>query len=113
ITPVIQKETYQYKVQTQSLEPKKEAKKTPVAFDPERLMQMMMEMPVSKDMEVGSPVIAIDLHLEALPGDFSGMDASEKLHVQLQCFQQALERAISHSAKVLYVIHGRGSGKLK
>ena len=113
LTPIIQKKTYQYKVQTQSLQQKKEEKKPTVTFDPELLMQMMMEMPPSKDMEVERPVIAIDLHIEALPRDFSGMDASEKLHVQLQSFQQALERAISHGAKVLYAIHGVGSGKLK
>ena len=41
------------------------------------------------------------------------MSASEKLSLQLNRFQQELERAISHHAERLHAIHGVGSGKLK
>lgn len=112
-TPIIQKETYQYKVQTQSLHPKTEEKKKRVEFDSEALKQMMMDQPMIKDKEVESPEAEIDLHIEVLVNDHRDMNASEKLQVQLTCFQQALERAIVHHGHILYAIHGVGSGKLK
>lgn len=111
--PIIQKETYQYKVQTQSLHPIKEEKKKPLEFDTEVLKQMMMDQAVIKDEEVESPAIEIDLHIEVLVNDHRNMSASEKLQVQLSSFQQALERAIVHHGHILYAIHGVGSGKLK
>jgi hypothetical protein len=112
-TPIIQKETYQYRIPTQSLHPKKEEKKKRVEFDREVLKQMMMDQPMLKDKEVESPAEEIDLHIEALINDYSDMNASEKLQVQLSCFQQALDRTIMHHGHILYVIHGVGSGKLK
>ncbi|HYV94330.1 MAG TPA: Smr/MutS family protein [Chitinophagales bacterium] len=113
LTPIIQKETYQYKVQTQSLQPKKEERKEQVGFDAEVLKQMMMDTPVIKDNETESADIETDLHIEALTMDHGTMDASEMLHVQLTRFQQALDRAIARNAGRLYMIHGVGSGKLK
>lgn len=113
ITPIIKKETYQYKVPTQSLQQKKEEKKKPVAFDAEALKQMMMDIPLIKDNEVESADNEIDLHIEALANDYDIMDASEKLQLQLVRFQQALDQAIARNAGKFYIIHGIGSGKLK
>ena len=112
-TPVLQKETYQYKVQTQSLRPKKEEKKKRVEFDSEVLKQMMMDQPMTKDKENEPPEAEIDLHIEKLVNDHHDMNSSEKLQLQLNSFQQALERAIVHHGHILYAIHGVGSGKLK
>ncbi|MEO5673246.1 MAG: Smr/MutS family protein [Chitinophagales bacterium] len=112
-TPILQTENYNYKVITESLQVKKEPVQKSVSFDAEVLKQMMMEVPVVKDQEVGPAVMEIDLHIERLARDHEQMGASEMLRLQLTLFQRELERAIAHRAERLFAIHGIGTGKLK
>ncbi len=112
-TPILKKENYNYKIVTASLKEKKPEPEKSVTFDPEALKQMMMDIPVMKDNEVEDAVVEIDLHIEVLARDYALLSAGEKLQIQLKSFQQALERAISHNAEKLFVIHGVGSGKLR
>ncbi len=84
-----------------------------VAFNAELLKLQMMDNPVNKDQDLSSAEHEIDLHIEALAHDHHTMHHSEMLHVQLQKFQQSLERAITSGKDKFYVIHGVGSGKLK
>ncbi len=107
-------EAYIYKINTVELKRSEQpVKQKNVAFDAELLKLQMMDNPVNKDQDVSSAPHEIDLHIEALARDHHTMQSSEMLHVQLQNFQQSLERAIANGKDKFYVIHGVGSGKLK
>ncbi|MDP4208002.1 MAG: DUF2027 domain-containing protein [Bacteroidota bacterium] len=55
----------------------------------------------------------IDLHIEQLVEDFSGMSAGEILDIQMGRFTIALEGAIRNHVHKIVFIHGVGNGKLK
>ncbi len=55
----------------------------------------------------------INLHIEELLDNYSGMSNAEIIQVQLRHFQKALDRAITGHYRKLIVIHGVGNGRLK
>lgn len=55
----------------------------------------------------------INLHMEDLRDEYSGMSAGEKLQMQLRYFSKKLEEAIAKRQKTLIVIHGVGKGTLR
>src|SRR6218665_22372 len=55
----------------------------------------------------------IDLHIEELMDNYSGMSNAEIVQVQLRHFQTALDTAINEHYRTLTVIHGVGNGRLK
>jgi hypothetical protein len=55
----------------------------------------------------------VDLHLEELLENTSGMSSGEKLNYQLNYFKRELENAISGNIRKIVFIHGIGSGKLR
>lgn len=55
----------------------------------------------------------IDLHIEELMDNYSGMSNAEIVQVQLRHFQAALDTAINEHYRTLTVIHGVGNGRLK
>jgi hypothetical protein len=55
----------------------------------------------------------IDLHIEELMDDYSGMSNAQIIQIQLRHFQQALDTAINEHCRKLIVIHGVGNGRLK
>ena len=55
----------------------------------------------------------IDLHIENLPSRKGKMSSSEKLQLQLNHFEQYMDKAIRLGVPRIYVIHGIGKGKLK
>jgi Pyruvate/2-oxoacid:ferredoxin oxidoreductase gamma subunit len=55
----------------------------------------------------------VDLHIEHLVEDFSGMSAGEILDLQMSRFTIALEGAMKGKTKKMVFIHGIGNGKLK
>lgn len=55
----------------------------------------------------------IDLHIENLSSRKGKMSSSEKLQLQLDHFEQYIEKAIRLGVPRIYVIHGIGKGKLK
>lgn len=55
----------------------------------------------------------IDLHIEELIDNFSGMSNFEIVNVQLNHFNKALDNAIHGHYRKLIVIHGVGNGRLK
>ncbi len=63
--------------------------------------------PQNADME------EVDLHIEQLVEDFSGMSAGEILDLQMSRFTITLEGAIRSKTKKIVFIHGIGNGKLK
>jgi len=57
--------------------------------------------------------IEIDLHIEELLDNYSGMSNAEIIQVQLKHFQKTLDKAINGHYRKLVVIHGVGNGRLK
>jgi len=72
--------------------------------------------PSSKRMELPddhTPIPEIDLHLDQLAPDTKGMTNFDMLRLQLQVFEQTLDKAIRLHQHSLVVIHGVGKGRLK
>jgi hypothetical protein len=61
----------------------------------------------------GSDTMEIDLHIEKLRNDYSGLTNGDILRIQMNCFRSALEDAISNKVKRIVFIHGVGNGTLK
>ncbi len=57
--------------------------------------------------------IEVDLHIEELVEDASGMSSAEMLQIQLQHFRKAIDDAMYRRAHKITFIHGVGNGKLK
>ncbi|MCB0662986.1 MAG: Smr/MutS family protein [Saprospiraceae bacterium] len=55
----------------------------------------------------------LDLHIEYLSDDFDKMDNGQKLRLQLNVFDQYLEKAVKLGVPKGFIIHGVGKGKLK
>ncbi len=55
----------------------------------------------------------VDLHIEELVDDESGLDAGQTLGIQLDFFKRCLESAIEHAYRKVTFIHGVGNGTLK
>jgi hypothetical protein len=55
----------------------------------------------------------VDLHIEQLVDDFSGLSSGEILDLQMSRFSIALEGGIRNNIKRMVFIHGMGNGKLK
>lgn len=61
----------------------------------------------------GSDTMEVDLHIETLREDYSGLSNGDMLRIQMICFRSALEDAISNKVKRIVFIHGVGNGTLK
>jgi len=55
----------------------------------------------------------VDLHIEELTSDFSHLDNSEMLNIQLAAIRKEMDAAILNNFKSIVFIHGIGNGKLK
>ena len=55
----------------------------------------------------------IDLHIEELIPDASGLSNADMIQIQLRRFSKEMDFAITHHFKKLILIHGVGNGKLK
>lgn len=55
----------------------------------------------------------VDLHIEELTNDISGMSNSEMLDIQLRHFRKKLDEALLSKPWKLVFIHGNGNGRLK
>ncbi len=60
-----------------------------------------------------APPSVIDLHIEKLVDDPSGMTPAEMLDVQLREFEKWLDKARRHYLQQAWVIHGIGKGRLR
>jgi len=56
---------------------------------------------------------SIDLHIHMLTKDFEKMDAAQSLNFQLETFEKYLNDAILTGVSYVYVIHGKGKGRLQ
>jgi hypothetical protein len=58
-------------------------------------------------------IAEVDLHIEELTENYTGMSNFELLNIQLNYFIKMMENAIAHKFRKIYFIHGVGNGKLK
>lgn len=63
--------------------------------------------------QLNSDIEEVDLHIEQLVEDHSGMSAGEIIDLQLSRFTISLDGAIKGKTKKIVFIHGMGNGKLK
>lgn len=71
------------------------------------------EIKPAKAPEKNSDIEEIDLHIEEIVEDMTGLEAGEILKIQMARFTTALEGAIKSKTKKIVFIHGVGNGKLK
>lgn len=104
VAPVLKKEAYVFPIEM-----------TPVAIDLEQLQDKLAEsaaQPGNFALEV--PAHEVDLHIENLTDrPASSMSNSEILKLQLQVFQDNLDRALAANMHEIIFIHGTGNGVLR
>lgn len=87
----------------------------------EKLEQLLEHGFAGKNIEVQQPERKIreqnpeeiDLHIESIIENYSGMSEGEIIRTQLDRFHAAMQSALLHGQKRLVFIHGVGTGKLK
>ncbi len=68
---------------------------------------------IRPDITGNEPVEEVDLHIEAIVENSTGMSNGEILEVQLARFETTLEGALRSGQKKIVFIHGLGQGRLK
>jgi hypothetical protein len=107
IAPVIQQEAYLFQLDFK-----------PVEVDPQKVKEQLAGQPepTSGAYTLQPPPHEVDLHIQKLAGpdrDPSRMSNSEMLRLQLDTFQDHLDRAIAANMHEIVFIHGVGSGVLR
>ena len=88
---------------------------TAAPLSPDDLKKLMLDVPQKKNENAIPvvPLLEIDLHIEQLTNNHKHLSNAEIIQIQLQAFQKAIDKSIVQHNRILYVIHGVGSGKLK
>ncbi len=90
-----------------------------VEFDPKQLAHAMKQKhsstptKLSKPHQLNDPELEVDLHIEELIDNHSGMNNAQILDCQLKHVKRELESAIDDNVKKITFIHGVGIGRLK
>ncbi|WP_114782443.1 DUF2027 domain-containing protein [Botryobacter ruber] len=101
--PVLNKEGYVFQLDHK-----------PVTVNTDKLQEQLAEKPAQQEnFKLQAPEHEVDLHIEKLTDDFAGMSNSAMLKLQLEKFQDALERAMATNMHEIIFIHGSGNGVLR
>ena len=101
--PVLNKEAYLFQLDQK-----------PVAVNTDKIAEQLLEATAQHEhFKLQAPEHEVDLHIEKLVDDFSGMSNSAILKVQLEKFQDSLERAMAANMHEIVFIHGAGNGVLR
>jgi DNA-nicking Smr family endonuclease len=103
--PVLDKEAYVFQLDEQ-LKP----------IDPEKIKESLMsnvEKAPETTYKKSRPSEKVDLHIEKLTSDTGGMSNSQKLQLQLEVFEDSLDKAIAFGLDQIIFIHGIGNGVLR
>lgn len=101
--PVINKEAYLFQLDTK-----------PTTIDPDKIKEQLVETPELKETyKLQAPEHEVDLHIEKLTEDHQSMSNSAMLKLQLDRFQDALDRALAANMHEIVFIHGAGNGVLR
>ena len=86
-------------------------------IDPEKIKERMyantQEQDVANRITFSRPPSKVDLHIEQLTKQYDTMNKNEMLDLQLQTFEENLDKAIATGMDEITFIHGVGSGVLK
>ncbi|MCC6690788.1 MAG: DUF2027 domain-containing protein [Bacteroidia bacterium] len=87
-------------------------------INPNHLAQAMKQKQAqptitSKPHSIANPEFEIDLHIDELIENYTGMSKAQLLDVQITHCKRELEKAIDANAKKITFIHGVGTGRLK
>ena len=86
-------------------------------IDPEKIKERIyantQEQDVANRITFSRPPAKVDLHIEQLTKDYDNMNNNEMLEMQLQTFEDNLDKAIATGMDEITFIHGVGSGALK
>lgn len=101
--PVINKEAYLFHLDQK-----------PVSVDPDKIKEQLAEATEQQqNFKLKAPEHEVDLHIEKLTDDYSGLSNSAILKLQLERFQDALDRALAANMHEIVFIHGAGNGILR
>jgi hypothetical protein len=103
MAPVINKEAYLFQIDQK-----------PVAVNPDKITEQLIDATAQhENFKLQAPEHEIDLHIEKLVDDYSGMSNSAILKMQMEKFQDALDRALAANMHEIIFIHGAGNGILR
>ncbi len=101
--PVLNKEAYLFQLDTK-----------PTVVDTDKIKEHLSEAVASQEtFKLQAPEHEIDLHIEKLTDDFTGWSNSAILKLQMERFQDALDRALASNMHEIVFIHGAGNGVLR
>ncbi|GAA4430762.1 DUF2027 domain-containing protein [Pontibacter saemangeumensis] len=101
--PVLNKEAYLFQLDQK-----------PVAVDTDKITEKLINATAQHEsFKLQAPEHEVDLHIEKLVDDYSGLSNSAILKIQLEKFQDSLERAIAANMHEIVFIHGAGNGILR
>lgn len=102
--PVINKEAYLFQLDTK-----------PTIVDTDKIKEQLADTPAQKEnnYKLQAPEHEVDLHIEKLTEEHQSMSNSAMLKLQLETFQDALDRAIAANMHEIVFIHGAGNGVLR
>lgn len=101
--PVLNKEAYLFQLDTK-----------PVAVDTDKIKEQLSAKPAAQEkIKLQAPEHEVDLHIDKLVEDHATMSNNAMLKLQLERFQDALDRAIAANMHEIVFIHGSGNGVLR
>ena len=114
--PVLAREAFIYQLDDETL--KKEEPVASTSLSEDLRASMMGGAETGKAIEdkakaLAKPANIVDLHIEKIKTDVSGLSKDDMLKIQLGTFENNLERAIANGMEEITFIHGSGSGVLR
>ncbi|MCJ8164995.1 Smr/MutS family protein [Pontibacter sp. E15-1] len=101
--PVLNKEGYVFQLDQK-----------PVVVNTDKITEQLIDATTQHpNFKLQAPEHEIDLHIEKLLEDYSGMSNSAMLKTQLEKFQDSLDRALAANMHEIVFIHGAGNGVLR
>lgn len=103
MAPVLNKEAYLFQIDQK-----------PVEVNADKIKEQLEEAAHNHpQFKLQAPEHEVDLHIEKLVEDYSSMSNSAMLRLQLERFQDALDRAMAANMHEIVFIHGAGNGVLR
>ena len=102
--PVLNKEAYVFQLDSK-----------PTVVDTDKIKEQMAESAAApkESYKLAAPSHEIDLHIEKLVEDVSTLNNTSMLKLQMEHFQDALDRAMAANMHEIVFIHGAGNGVLR
>ena len=101
--PVLNKEAYLFQLDQK-----------PIVVNTDKIAEQLIEATAQhENFKLQAPDHEVDLHIEKLVDDHSGMSNSAILKQQLEHFQDTLDRAMAANMHEIVFIHGAGNGVLR